>query len=253
MGTAIRHGARVRAATPAAAATLFEALRPEAERLVAAETAAALARRACERLDAAAMRGEAAGDPFAAIASAYARAASGVPASESSLDLDLDFGFRVALLPGGGTVLAAVLAGRRAYADLVLAQAFAEPFSWDDGERPRAIPAKVWAERASAWRAALARCPGGRLPGRDGLMLEYRDPGPPPGPDLLRARVPARSERVSRAARDAVLDARTRATGNTIRAAVAALDWLDGSEGREALAAARALAEARLPRIATAP
>jgi hypothetical protein len=242
MATEVSWGMRMRPATLDACWAALDRVRPDAEALVASEKARALAASAVAALDASALRGEPAGDPLGAAFDACE--ASRRP--DAPYDPLLDFRFRVVLAPLEGRVYASALVARRAYGEFLPSRGLAEPFAWGLGDPPADVPKAEWAERRRVWSAIAARDPGTRLAGC-GLMLEYLDRHAAIDVAAILAAAPCRAERIERVARHHVLEARTRATGNTIRAAVEAGDWISGPEGTEAIASARRLAAERLP------
>lgn len=240
MGFAIPWGFRLGEATLDEAWRALDARRPEAGALIHSETAAVLAAHAVERIDAAALRGRPWGDALGFAWDALEAAARG--AAEPGFDL----GFKVVLCPHGGRVYAAGILGRAAYGSWLGRLPGAEEFGFDGGDPPGDVTRGEWGERERTWRAVVA---GRWRLSLCGTVVEFADAGEPVRDGEVASAAPERARRVGRAARHAVLEDRTLATGNTIPAAVRAADWLATPEGAEALAARAALAEQTLPDI----
>jgi hypothetical protein len=240
MGFGVPWGFRLGEATLDEAWRALDARRPEAAALIRSETASALAAHAVERVDAAAIRGRPWGDALGHAWDALEAAARGAP------DPAYDFAFKVVLCPHGGRVYAAGILGRRAYGSWLGGLPGAERFEFDGGDPPGDVPLREWRERERTWRAIvdgrwrLSLC---------GTVVEFADAGEPVGDAEVAGAAPARGPRVERAARHAALEDRTLATGNTVRAAVMAADWLATREGAESLAAWTARAADALPEI----
>lgn len=239
MSVVIHQGIVFRESDLGGAYALLESFAPRIAALTADDLASFLADRAIRKLDAAYAGGP--DDGVAPLSAAWDQIDEGRRAERQGYRHPLtDFEFRVDLFPHQSDVFGIVRTERRGWFAALLTElsptVAGYPY-WDNTDRPDGVPASEWRARGNVWEDIWATMRG-RTSG--GCAVDLSTLLFPPEPDSIMAKVPDRSRRIARTAKDrgvehflaAEADFSGLDTDERIRAVLRAPEWLLSEAGR---------------------
>lgn len=157
MSTTIGSGFRVRAGSLLVLHERLSALRGPIRDLQRRADAAFLCHHAVHAIDLAAARGEGVARPLSAARNELDERRRKITTT-GHRDPAVDLDFSVGLMPYGKFVYGMIFTEHRDWADLLLAQPWAEPFHyWNGTDRDPNVPARDWARRGRVWGAIFQR------------------------------------------------------------------------------------------------
>ncbi|CAO4140675.1 hypothetical protein LPLAFNJD_LOCUS751 [Methylorubrum aminovorans] len=189
--------------------TLLSLYRSEVKDAVHEAKCRFLAGAAADHIDKAALKGEPAGEPLGAAHDEMRRRQKEVRTT-GYRDPEVDFDFKLSVMPYGECVYGIVFCEQRAWQSAFLAQPWVEHWPyWNSTDRPEGVSRREWAKRGETWNAILAGDEWDRPVGC-GFGYDFEPPPRwPQGEDVL-AYVPSHADRVARFASMRVMDAEFR-------------------------------------------
>lgn len=188
---------------------LLMAYRPAVKAAVHAAQCRFLATTAADIIDKAALNGGLAGEPLS-IAHDEMRRRQKEVRTTGYRDPEVDFDFKLAVMPYGERVYGIVFCEQREWQSAFYGQTWVEHWPyWDNTDEPEGVSRRQWANRGKVWDTILAGDEWDRPVGC-GFSYDFEPPPRWPDADDVLAFVPSHADRVERFAGMRVMDAEFR-------------------------------------------